>query len=76
MSDRVDYYDDGRLALTCTGSANAVHNPYDDSWWEYDARGYALCRVCVHCKDAKLARYRPEVLDDCQYEADEAFEED
>ena len=32
------------------------------SWWEYDAQGIALCRVCDECKQVKLARYRPEIL--------------
>jgi hypothetical protein len=32
------------------------------SWWEYDAQGIALCRVCDECRDAKLSRYRPEIL--------------
>ena len=33
-----------------------------DSWPEYDAQGIYLCRVCDVCVDAKLARYRPEIL--------------
>jgi hypothetical protein len=32
------------------------------SWWEYDARGIELARVCDKCVDAKLAKYRPEIL--------------
>lgn len=32
------------------------------SWWEYDAQGIPLCRVCDNCIDEKLARYRPEIL--------------
>lgn len=76
MTERVEYTDEGKLALTCTGSANAVHTPYDGSWWEYDGRGFALCRVCYGCKAAKLARYRPEVLTDGDYWADEQIEED
>lgn len=32
-------------------------------WWrEYDAQRIYLCRVCDDCVDAKLARYRPEIL--------------
>ena len=34
----------------------------EPSWWEYDARGIELCRVCDDCRDEKLARYRPEIL--------------
>lgn len=32
------------------------------SWWEYDAQGIELCRVCDDCRDEKLSRYRPEIL--------------
>ena len=45
-----------------------------ESWWEYDARGIALCRVCDTCKKKKLARYRPEVLTDPGYFCDEPIE--
>ena len=34
-----------------------------DSWWEYDGRGIELCRVCEKCRSAKLAGYRPEILE-------------
>ncbi len=34
----------------------------DDSWWEHDAQGIPLCRVCGKCRRAKLAQYRPEIL--------------
>jgi hypothetical protein len=47
-----------------------------ESWWEHDARGIPLCRVCVKCKREKLSRYRPDVLGDPNYWADEAIEED
>ena len=33
-----------------------------ESWWEHDAQGIPLCRVCSECREAKLARYRPEIL--------------
>ena len=52
------------------------HTKGDGSWWEYDARGIVLCRVCCECADAKLAKYRPEVLTDSNYEADEDIEGD
>ena len=45
-------------------------------WWEYDARGIELCKVCQLCIDVKLAQYRPEVLTNPSYEADEPIEED
>jgi hypothetical protein len=32
------------------------------SWWEHDAQGIPLCRVCDVCCDEKLSRYRPEIL--------------
>lgn len=40
------------------------HTKVDGSWWEYDAKGIPLCRVCDVCREAKLSRYRPEVLTD------------
>lgn len=46
------------------------------TWWEYDARGIELCKVCDVCVDEKLAVYRPEVLTDSQYECDEDVEPD
>lgn len=45
-----------------------------ESEWAYDARGIPLCRVCPTCEKRKLSRYRPEVLDDSNYEADEPIE--
>ena len=42
-----------------------------NSWWENDARGIPLARVCVECKDKRLSKYRPEVLTDSNYYADE-----
>ena len=41
------------------------HHPHtkdDGSWWEYDAQGLPLCRVCDECRKAKLSRYRSEIL--------------
>jgi hypothetical protein len=46
-----------------------------ESWWANDARGIPLARVCAKCKRAKLAKYRPEVLRNPNYWADEAIEE-
>lgn len=45
-----------------------------ESWWEYDARGIPLCRVCDKCRDERLRQYRPEVLSDGNYECDEPIE--
>jgi hypothetical protein len=46
------------------------------SWWENDARGTPLARVCPKCRAEKLAKFRPEVLTDSQYECDEPIEGD
>lgn len=32
------------------------------SWWERDAQGIPLARVCELCIDAKLSDFRPEIL--------------
>lgn len=47
-----------------------------ESWWENDARGIPLARVCVACKKQKLSRYRLDVLLDPQYEADEPIDDE
>jgi hypothetical protein len=47
------------------------------SWWEHDAQGIPLCKVCDHCRTAKLSRYRPEILTGYdQSDVDEPIEED
>jgi hypothetical protein len=46
------------------------------SWWEYDARGIELCRVCDQCRAERLSHYRPDVLANPNYEADEPIDED
>lgn len=46
-----------------------------ESWWENDARGIPLARVCVKCKKTKLSTYRRDVLVNPNYSADEAIEE-
>ena len=47
-----------------------------NSWWENDARGIPLARVCVECKSEKLGKFRPEVLTNSRYECDEPVEAD
>lgn len=47
-----------------------------ESWWENDARGIPLARVCSSCKEEKLSKFRPEVLTNPQYETDEPIDED
>lgn len=46
------------------------------SHWYKDARGIELFRGCPTCAPAKLATYRPEVLTNPNYHADEPIEED
>ncbi|MGY8677302.1 hypothetical protein Q2941_05725 [Bradyrhizobium sp. UFLA05-153] len=46
------------------------------SWWEHDARGIPLCRVCDKCRKEKLGRYRPDVRTDPNYWTDEPVEDD
>lgn len=49
----------------------------DDSYWEYDAQGIPLCRVCHICVDEKLSKYRPEILSGySQSDIDERIESD
>lgn len=48
----------------------------EHSWWENDARGIPLARICVKCRDSKLSKYRPEVLANSSYECDEPIEEE
>ncbi len=43
---------------------------------QYDARNIFLCYTCDKCEKEKLSHYRPEVLANSQYEADEQIEED
>lgn len=46
------------------------------SWWEHDAQGIPLARVCDRCITAKLAGYRPEILSGyTQADVDEPIEE-
>jgi len=53
------------------------HTKGDGSWWEVDAQGIPLCRVCRLCRKAKLSRYRPCILTGyTQADVDEPIEED
>jgi hypothetical protein len=45
-----------------------------NSWWENDARGIPLARVCVECREKKLNKFRPEVLTNSNYHTDEPVE--
>lgn len=46
----------------------------DNTWWLNDARGIPCARVCIKCLDYVSARYRPEVMTDPNYEADEPID--
>jgi hypothetical protein len=46
------------------------------SRWANDARGIPLARICPACEEQKLSVYRPEVLTDSNYYADEQIEPD
>jgi hypothetical protein len=49
----------------------------ESSWWESDAQGIPLARVCDKCVDAVLAKYRPEILSGySQSDVDEPIEPD
>lgn len=52
---------------------NCDHTPAN-SWPEYDARGIYLCRVCDQCQSEQLAQFRPDVLTNPSYHADEPIE--
>lgn len=55
----------------CTPAYHFAHR-----WPQRDARGYFLAYSCPKCHEAVMAGYRPDVLTDPNYWADEAFEED
>lgn len=46
------------------------------SSWQYDAQNIPLCRTCDRCHDIKMGRYRPNVLTESDYWADENIEGD
>lgn len=51
------------------GIENHHHTKNDGSWWEYDAAGIPLTRVCEKCRVHKLARYNPAIFTDGGYAA-------
>lgn len=53
---------------------SAPHEHKGHTWWEYDARGIPLCKVCKSCMEEALNGYRQEVLTNPSYEADEPIE--
>ena len=46
------------------------------SYWENDARGIPLAKVCDKCRKERLSVYREDVLTNSNYECDESIEED
>ncbi len=50
--------------------------PRGSRWALNDARGIFCCYVCDDCEDEKRSRYRLEVLEDPNYEADESIDDD
>ena len=47
------------------------------SAWEYDGNGIELCRACDACREEKLSKYRPEILEPYgQDQVDEPIEAD
>lgn len=46
----------------------------NEKWAEHDARGIFLTYVCPECVNEKLSKYRPEVLTNPSYTADEPIE--
>jgi len=47
-----------------------------ESFWQHDARGIPLRRTCQKCHKKEMARYRPDVLTNPNYWADEPIDED
>lgn len=37
--------------------------PGTGGYWVYDAQGIELCKVCESCRNEKLSRYRPEIIE-------------
>jgi len=67
--------------MVCAPCKNSILRRHlcdrNDSWWENDARGIPLCRVCDQCQEAKLSQYRPEILSGySQADVDEPIYED
>ncbi len=52
------------------------HTHEEDNWPEYDARGIYLKTVCVACEDVAMLGFRPQVLDDPNYDHEEPIEPD
>lgn len=47
-----------------------------DAYWRYDAKGIPLAKVCKDCVTFKLSKFRPEVINNANYWADEVIDSD
>lgn len=56
--------------MTCKCGSN--NYPF----WIHDAHGIPLVKACESCEEEKLKKYRPEVLNDSNYECCEEIDED
>ena len=45
-----------------------------NSWWESDARGIPLARICEDCKEERLEKFKKEVRINPNYDADEPID--
>lgn len=50
------------------------HTKYDGSYWEKDARGIPLARVCSKCRKEALSKFNPDVLRNPNYQTDERID--
>lgn len=48
----------------------------EPSWWQLDAKGIPLVRVCNKCKERRLKQYRPEVIYDPNYSHEEPMDDE
>jgi hypothetical protein len=46
------------------------------STWQHDARGIPLCRTCEKCHAERMGGFRPDVLTDPNYWADEPIDDE
>ena len=54
---------------------HGTHHVESFTWWEHDAQGIPLCKVCDNCKEEKLKSYRPCILSGySQSDVDEPIE--
>lgn len=54
--------------------ASGEHVHEGGGWWEYDARGIELAKVCEVCVKVVLAKYTRDCRTNPGYDVDEAIE--